>query len=151
MDDTPSNIQRLQQLAESRHAIITEPLAALSRPSAASTTCSAADRSAAIQLLQGQSRKSKQSDFDYKEIHVVLQDVVKRGREQGVIVALIEMLLNKGGNVNISRESRSLMQRYKVNAKHSASQPQSLEDIERQKSSGPTKRSSSDSNNLRLS
>ncbi len=105
------NIQRLLQLAESRHAIITEPLAALLKPPAAPTTCSAADIAAAGGLLRGRSKKSKQSDFNYKEIHVVLQDVVNKQGELAVIVALINMLLGKGGNVNIAREGRLLTQR----------------------------------------
>jgi hypothetical protein len=115
MDQAPSNTryaERLQHLAESRHAIITEPLAALSRSSVASTNLSTDDRSAAIRLLQGQrnatSKKSKQSDFNYKEIHAGLRDVVNRQGEHRVAVALIQMLLSTGANVNVSREGMSL-------------------------------------------
>jgi hypothetical protein len=103
--------QRLQQLAESRHAVITEPLTALLKPPAAFTTCSQDDRSAAIRLLSSQSpaagKKSKPSDFNYKEIHAGLRSVVNGQGERGVAVALIQMLLSKGANVNVSREGMS--------------------------------------------
>lgn len=111
MDHTLSNtqrVERLQKLAESRHAIITEPFVALPGPPAASTNCSNDDRSAAIRLLQGQSnaasKKPEQSDFSYKEIHAGLRNVVNTQGEQRVAMALIQMLLSQGANVNVSRK-----------------------------------------------